>query len=107
MADLSPIMTLFAKWNKLRDHSDERGLDDDEVDRRCDETDKVMDEILALPPTDATDVAAKLMCFTHYGNYSLEEFAGGAGFMQEMAALVGHPEALEYRFRRVAEGGAE
>lgn len=95
----TPIMTLFAEWNALRDRSDEPGLSAEEVTHRCDETDEAMARLLALPPQNAADLAAKVMCFTHYGNYSLEEFQGGDELMQEMAALVGQPDKLTDRFR--------
>lgn len=103
MADLSPIMILFAKWNALRDRSDEPGLDDDEVHKRCHETDAVMDQIAMLPPTDARDFAAKLMCITHYGNYELNDWVHASEVIREAAELVGQPERVADRHR---EGGA-
>jgi hypothetical protein len=94
----TPIMTLFAEWNALRDRSEEHGISDAEVTRRCNDTDAVMMRLLALPPENATDLAAKVMCFTHYGNYTLEDFQGGDELMQEMAAMVGHPDSLAPKF---------
>lgn len=95
---LSEIMTLFHQWDELRDHSNEPGLDEDDINRRCDETNEVMRQILALPAKSAVELAAKLMCFTHYGDYALDQFAGGERLMMEMAALVGHSEKLADKF---------
>src|SRR6185312_12108629 len=79
-AAVSPIMSLFEQWNSLRDHSDQPGLDDDELDRRCAQTDAVMKQIGQLPATSAADFAAKLSCITHYGAYSnLGGDCGGLG----------------------------
>lgn len=97
----SPIITLFAQWCAMRDRSDEPGIGDDEVSRRCCETDEVMERLLALPCQDATDLAAKVMCFTHFGNYDLDDADGGAALMQEMAAMVGQSEQLDRRFKPV------
>lgn len=96
----TPIMTLFAEWNAMRDRSDEPGISDDEVTRRCDEADELMMRLLALRPESATDLAAKVMCFTHYGNYDLDDANGGIALMQEMAAMVGHPENLEEKYQK-------
>ncbi len=91
----SPIMKLFGRWNEFRNRSDEEGISDEEVHRRCAETDAVMVQISALPPTSALDFAAKLSCITHYGAY--DELSGdvwgvGSALVREAAALVGHPE---------------
>jgi hypothetical protein len=97
MADLSPIMALFEQWNHLRDHSDQPGLDDDELDRRCAQTDAVMKQIGQLPATSAADFAAKLSCITHYGAYSnLGGDCGGLGsaLICEAAALCGQAEKV-------------
>jgi hypothetical protein len=95
--ETSPIMALFAKWDALRDRSDEPGLDDDEVGRRCDETDAVMSQIFKLPATTLLDFAAKLSCVTHYGAY--DDLGGdclgfGSALIREAAALCGHPEKV-------------
>ena len=97
MADLSPIMTLFQQWDALRDRSDEPGLDDDELDRRCGETDAVMRQIVDLPATSVADFAAKLSCVTHYGAYDDlggDCFGLGSAIIREAAALCGHPEKV-------------
>lgn len=93
----SPIMSLFEQWNSLRDHSDQPGLDDDELDRRCAQTDAVMKQIGQLPATSAADFAAKLSCITHYGAYSnLGGDCGGLGsaLICEAAALCGQAEKV-------------
>lgn len=95
----SPIMTMFQHWNAIRNRSEEPGISDDEVNRRVDETDEVMERLLALPCRDATDLAAKVMCFTHFGNYDLDDAEGGTVLMQEMAAMVGQSEQLDRRFK--------
>jgi hypothetical protein len=97
MAELSPIMTLFAQWDALRDHSDEKGISDDEVHRRCCETDALMEQISKLPATSALDFAAKLSCITHYGAY--DDLGGdcagcGSALIREAAALCGHSEKV-------------
>jgi hypothetical protein len=96
-AAVSPIMALFEQWNSLRDHSDQPGLDDDELDRRCAQTDAVMKQIGQLPATSAADFAAKLSCITHYGAYSnLGGDCGGLGsaLICEAAALCGQAEKV-------------
>lgn len=105
----SPIRALFESWDALRDHSEEKGISQDEVDRRCDETDAVMAEISKLPATDAFDFAAKLSCITHYGAYNdLGGDAGrlGSALIREAAAFCGRPGKVATYPRNHQAGGS-
>ncbi|MGP2491056.1 hypothetical protein ACTDI4_05440 [Mesorhizobium sp. PUT5] len=90
----SPIMGLFREWEAKYAQTSDPAPSDEEVDRILDECRELERRMLAIPASSAGDFAAKLLAITSYGQYSLEDDAGGS-FMAEARALAGVEAAAE------------
>ncbi len=84
----SPIMGMFREWQAKYEQACAPTLPYSEVDRVLDECRELERRMLAIPASSAGDFAAKLLAITSYGQYSLEDDAGGR-FMAETLALAG------------------
>jgi len=84
----SPIMGMFREWQAKYERACAPTLPYQEVDSILDECRELERRMLAIPASSAGDFAAKLLAITSYGEYSLEDDAGGR-FMAEARALAG------------------
>lgn len=85
-AEQSPVMTLFAQWLAIQNIAHE--VTDEEHERLCDRASKLEAEMMPLPITDPSDLAAKMIA--HTNNFAFASSGPHAEkFQQQVRAFVG------------------
>lgn len=95
MADASPIMTLFREFEAKHRQASDLSVDDEVADALLDECKSLEQRILSIPVSSAQDLAAKLIAYTRYGDYTLDK-RGEGGLLDELLAILAvreHPDA--------------
>ncbi|MGB3897009.1 MAG: hypothetical protein WA973_00465 [Mesorhizobium sp.] len=91
----SPIMTLFREFEAKCRQAGDMSVDDKVSDALLDECRSIEKRIMAIPVSSAQDLAAKLIAYTRYGEFMLDE-AGEGGLLDEAIAMLAvqeHPDA--------------
>ncbi|MGB3418743.1 MAG: hypothetical protein WBA36_18875 [Mesorhizobium sp.] len=95
MPDLSPIMKLFREFEAKHRQLSDLVVEDGSVDDLINECESLEERIIALPVGSAQDLAAKLITYTRYGDFTLDD-VGKGGPLDELLAIVAvreHPDA--------------
>lgn len=83
----TPMMTLFSKWLRLRDHSHDPALTDDEHSAAVDALCYVEDLMAETPCATASDWVAKVIAFTGFGEYALRDDRQDPAFWREAMTM--------------------
>lgn len=95
MADLSPIITLFGKWEEKYRRAGDMPFENEVATGLFDECRSLEKRILAIPASSRQDLAAKLIVCTRYGDCMLDD-RGKGGVLDEAIAILAvreHPDA--------------
>lgn len=83
----TPVMALFRQWEYAHTAGNDMSLTEAESEAWCEVMSDLERRIVNTPSQTAQDVAAKVLAWTNYGDYTLD-WQGGAAFWEEAKRLV-------------------
>lgn len=99
---MTTILELFREWENER-RAANTTTDDEAVNRHCYRMSALETKMIGIPATTAQELAAKLISFTCFGDYSLSGHPGGERILSEAAEMLGAKYGIEEAIQEAAE----